>query len=627
MATTDIHAITGTVGQAIDYVVSDKVEAIKKDDIADSIAYAMNDKTGEVVYLTLTNTHNCVNQQDPVKDFYFQMKRYGEDEILHGNSRTIDGKPILAWHLIQSFEGQVDPTLANEIGMKLTRELFPNFPVVVSTHTNTENTHNHIMICAWDLDGKKYSDDKTSYRAIRTTSDRLCDEYGLSVIEHTRKQKLIQWRDEDGKLHFYEPTDRKNEMIRKRQAGELTTDDVGSYRNTVPYEVATEKKLSNVETVKRAIDSLLPYATSYEHLLMMMRERGFAVKDKKKNGDWLAHVSFTAPTAERGVRDSSISRDGYYTRENLTALIEAQNAERERSQREKQEEEKSGSTFIAVPFFAEYVYGKIDVQSINETYRAERKNDGTMEYVRRGEAERDVIRDIKASDKILTSVFDTSGLQRMVERQREEMKQGRPPKTSNETLIRQIHEGLDNLRFMEEKKIFSYAQINERVKGMWEQYNSCLDKIVYAESMIDRLEKAALLPKALEQVSARIEKGRDNPQYMMEQYHKDVKLAQSYMDNMKKYGVSDADSVQKLQDTIAKYKAQISKLDGALVAYSKELSAYDRCVRVLSRIDEKSGTAFKGQLQEYRTIVRNAEQEARTASEKRSSKKSTHDNR
>ena len=74
MATTSIHAITGTVGQAISYIVSDKVEVLTKDDIADSINYAMNDKTGEVVYPTLTTTQNINNVNRPVEDFYKMMK-------------------------------------------------------------------------------------------------------------------------------------------------------------------------------------------------------------------------------------------------------------------------------------------------------------------------------------------------------------------------------------------------------------------------------------------------------------------------------------------------------------------------------------------------------------------------
>lgn len=612
MATTDIHAITGTVGQAIAYIMGDKVEGVAKDNIADSIAYAMNDKTGEVVYPTLTTTHNCTNADNPKEDFYLQMKRYGEREVLYGNQKTKDGKPILAWHLIQSFEGQVDPYVANEIGQKMARELFGNFPVVVSTHTNTENTHNHIMICAWDLDGTKWNQSNANYQLIRETSDRLCDEYGLSVLEETRKQKLIRWTDEDGKLHYYEPTDRKNDLIAKRAAGEITTDDVGSYRNSVPYEVTEQKKKSNVEIVKQSIDSLLPFATSYEHLLRMMREQGFTVKDKKKNGDWLSHIVFTPPTAERGVRDSSIDGSGYYTRVNLTKIIEAQIAERE--------QEQGRAVGTNIPFFETYEYGKIDVQSIDENFRAEKKPNGEVGYVRRGEAERSVIRDVKRSDTELRSVFDTYTLDRLIERQSEERKRNISPKNRNEVLVRQIQDGFENLRFMEQKQIYSYAQINETVKGLWQQYNACLVKISEAEGMIERLEMAAQLPQTLAALQKKIADGRNNPEYMMEQYHADLKMAQACMSNMKKYGVTDSASLKSLQEKVEQYREQIGRLQGALDAFAVELTAYNRCVANLSRIDRESGNDVRAELRDYETIVQSGQAEADSTNEKRKKK-------
>ena len=157
MATTDIHAIKQTVGVALSYITKDKVEEKVKDDIADSINYAINDKTGEVTYKTISSFLNCIDSGNPVKTFRTMRDMFGREEMEHGNKKNKDGKPVIAWHLIQSFEGNVDPRIANEIGVKLAKEMFPNFPVVVSTHTNTENTHNHIMICAWDLNGKKWN--------------------------------------------------------------------------------------------------------------------------------------------------------------------------------------------------------------------------------------------------------------------------------------------------------------------------------------------------------------------------------------------------------------------------------------------------------------------------------------
>ena len=612
MATTSIHAITGTVGQAISYIISDKVEVLTKDDIADSINYAMNDKTGEVVFPTLTTTQNIYNTNRPVEDFYKMMKLYGEHELLHGNAKTKDGKPILAWHLIQSFEGQIDPRVANEIGRKMAAELFGNFPVVISTHTNTENTHNHLIVCAWNKDGKKYNYDHEAYQNIRTGSDRLCDEYGLSVLENTRDRKLVAWKDDDGNTHYYEPTDRKNELIQKREAGEISTDDVGSYRNTVPYDVTEQKKQSNVEIVRQAIDNLLPHATSYEHLLQMMREQGFAVKDKKKNGEWLAHITFTPPTADKGVRDSSIDKDtGFYTRESLTQIIEDSNAVRE---------EESHTEHPTIPYYDTYEYGKIDVQSISEDYRAKKNPNGEIEIVSRGEAERSIIRDIKHSDFNLRREIDTSALDRMIEEQKSARRNNVSPKTNNEVLVRQIQDGFDNLRFIEQKNLHSYRQINDIVQGLWGQYNACLSKIADAEAMVERLEFAAKTPQLLNDVRKRMESGRDNPEYMMEQYHEDIKVAKACMDSMKKYGITDAASLKELQENIGKYKEQIGKLQSMLNAFSVELSAYNKCVSVLARIEADSGSGFGEQLARYNAIVRDAEQEASKTEEKRNKK-------
>lgn len=612
MATTGIHAITGTVGQAISYIISDKVELLTKDDIADSINYAMNDKTGEVVYHTLTTTQNCNNVNRPVEDFYKMMKLHGEEEILHGNAKTKDGKPVLAWHLIQSFEGIVDPRIANEIGRKMAAELFGNFPVVISTHTNTENTHNHLIVCAWNRNGEKWNQCNDNYRWIRETSDKYCDEYGLSVLEHTRKQKLIPWKDEDGNTHYYEPTDRKNELIKKREAGEISSDDVGSYRNTVPYEVTEQKKQSNVEIVRQAIDNLLPHATSYEHLLQMMREQGFEVKDKKKNGDWLAHVTFTPPTADKGVRDSSIDKDtGFYTRENLTRVIADSNAEHDVEVQPEQPK---------VPYFESYEYGKIDVQSINENYRAKKNPSGEIEIVSRGEAERSVIRDIKHSDFDLRKKYDTSTLDKLIAEQKVAKKNNVSPKTRSEVLVRQIQDGFENLKFIEQKHLYSYQQINDIVKGLWGQYNACLSKIVEAEAMVERLDYASKTPQMLNEVRKRMESGRNNPEYMMEQYHEDIKVAKACMDSMKRYGITDAASLKELQEKIEKYREQIGKLQSMLDSFSGELYAYNRCVSVLSRIERESGGGFGEQLDAYNHIVREAEQEASKSEEKRKKK-------
>lgn len=95
MATTKNHKITGTLKRAIDYAMNDKVEDSLKDDIRDSVAYAIDDKTGKVTYPTYSTVLNCKTGH-PVDTFNALIQEYGKEEAEKGSSRTKDGKPILA---------------------------------------------------------------------------------------------------------------------------------------------------------------------------------------------------------------------------------------------------------------------------------------------------------------------------------------------------------------------------------------------------------------------------------------------------------------------------------------------------------------------------------------------------
>lgn len=64
MAVTHIHAITGTLADAIDYAMRDKVGDLNEfneidEEIRKAISYTTKDKTGDVIYHTLTTTQNC----------------------------------------------------------------------------------------------------------------------------------------------------------------------------------------------------------------------------------------------------------------------------------------------------------------------------------------------------------------------------------------------------------------------------------------------------------------------------------------------------------------------------------------------------------------------------------------
>ena len=97
---------------------------------------------------------------------------------------------IQCFHGVQSFvKGEVTPEQAHEIGIKLAEELWGDkFQVVVSTHLNTDNLHNHFVLNSVSfLDGKRFCNTKKDYALMRKASDKLCEEYGLNVLKQEEK--------------------------------------------------------------------------------------------------------------------------------------------------------------------------------------------------------------------------------------------------------------------------------------------------------------------------------------------------------------------------------------------------------------------------------------------------------
>lgn len=97
-----------------------------------------------------------------------------------------DYKRIVAFHGYQSFKiGEVNANIAHEIGVKLAQKVFGNrYEVVVSTHLDKDHIHNHILLNSTSfIDGKRFCNTKKDYWNMRNTSDELCKEYGLSIIE------------------------------------------------------------------------------------------------------------------------------------------------------------------------------------------------------------------------------------------------------------------------------------------------------------------------------------------------------------------------------------------------------------------------------------------------------------
>lgn len=192
MAVTSLWPVTVRLDQVIRYVrnpdkVSDNAAALHQ--IGNVVQYAADQlKTEERKYVTGIN---C-NETDVIEQFWHTKRIWGKT----------DGR--LCFHGYQSFrEGEVDAETAHEIGVELARRLWGDrFEVLVATHCNTGHYHNHLVINSVSLmDGGKLANTKADYRRMREESDKLCREYGLSVIEPKgRGKSYAEWTaEQDGK--------------------------------------------------------------------------------------------------------------------------------------------------------------------------------------------------------------------------------------------------------------------------------------------------------------------------------------------------------------------------------------------------------------------------------------------
>ena len=189
MATTKIWKVQKRLDHVIDYATNEEKTRKKSngygidrfDSIRQVMTYATNpDKTEKQFY---TTGINC-EVKDSVKQMQLVKMIYGKEN------------GILAFHAYQSFnEGEVTPEIAHEIGVKLANEMWGDrFQVVVSTHLNTEHLHNHFVINSVSFkDGYKYYSNFENTALLRKTSDELCEEYGLSVLEEKKCKSGINF--------------------------------------------------------------------------------------------------------------------------------------------------------------------------------------------------------------------------------------------------------------------------------------------------------------------------------------------------------------------------------------------------------------------------------------------------
>lgn len=103
-----------------------------------------------------------------------------------GRRRAPD-KDVISYLIIQSFEpGTITPEEANKLALEFTGG---EHQFIVATHIDKKHIHNHIEFNSTALDcSHKFNNIKNSYIPLRKANDRICQEFGLSIIENPEEK-------------------------------------------------------------------------------------------------------------------------------------------------------------------------------------------------------------------------------------------------------------------------------------------------------------------------------------------------------------------------------------------------------------------------------------------------------
>ena len=193
MATTGFWPVKGRLKEVIDYANNPDKTTAKEyldEDLYAAIRYVENDdKTDQTMYVSGINCskHNAYNEMVAIK------RRFGER-----------GKNI-AYHGYQSFAiGEVTPEEAHAIGKETARKMWgAKYQVVVTTHLNTDNIHNHFVVNSVSFKtGRKFRNSIGDRIELRKISDAICAERNKSVIQGNKfySNKKAYWVEKSGKL-------------------------------------------------------------------------------------------------------------------------------------------------------------------------------------------------------------------------------------------------------------------------------------------------------------------------------------------------------------------------------------------------------------------------------------------
>ena len=192
------------------------------------------------------------------------------NEMMNTKLRYKKSDGRMYYHLLQSFhpDENITPETAHEIALRFAEDNFPGYEVLVATHVDRNHIHSHMVINSVNAEnGYKYHSDNKEIQRLRDSSDKLCLEYGLSVIESA-------------------PSKTKGMSARE-------------YRSA-------DKGQSWKLDLAMAIDEAMCYAVSRKHFIQLMELEGYQVNwsDTRK------YITYTCPNGMK-CRDNKLHEEKY----------------------------------------------------------------------------------------------------------------------------------------------------------------------------------------------------------------------------------------------------------------------------------------------------------------------------
>ena len=258
MAYTKILVIHNRLDKCVGYT-----QDPEKTSLEAAIDYALDrEKTEQTCYETAIN---C-DRESVYADMMDTKRRWGKE-----------GRKRKGYHIIQSFApGEVTPDQAHAVGVELAQRLLGDrYEAVVSTHLNKAHLHSHIVFNSVSfVDGAMYRDQLKDYYGgngvgIRGTSDAICREHGLSVIEPAAPLK-------------------------------------GRPMSRAEWEAARQGKSTVRGLIRRDVDEAIRQAYTYQSFLSQLRRMGYQVK----TGPKVKYTAILPPGGKGYIRLDSL-KDGY----------------------------------------------------------------------------------------------------------------------------------------------------------------------------------------------------------------------------------------------------------------------------------------------------------------------------